>query len=246
MTATINPARTVAEILLENPSRAAVFERHRIDYCCNGRRTLQEACLRRGIDVESVVGDLAPIGESQDQVPLCAGCQEMSCADLVAHILSVHHAFLRRELPRLMTLAEKVARVHGDHAPQCIAIRDVFSGLRDELELHMQKEEEILFPFVVKLEEGIDSPFPTVARPISCMEHEHADAGVALDRLRELTSGYEPPMDACNSWRVLYHGLGELERDLHQHIHEENNILFPRALALESAVRGTGATRYTG
>ncbi len=246
MPATINPSRTVAEILLENPSRASVFERHRIDYCCNGKRTLQEACVRRGIDVEAVLDDLAPIGEAADQVALCPGCAELSCAELVGHIVDVHHALLRRELPRLMMLAEKVARVHGDHAPQCVGIRDVFAGLRDELELHIQKEEEILFPFVVKLEQGIDSPFPTVGRPIGCMEHEHADAGVALDKLRELTNGYEPPMDACNSWRVLYHGLAELERDLHQHIHEENNILFPRALAMEAAIRGTGATRYTG
>lgn len=234
---TIDPSRSVAELLLENPSRAAIFERHRIDYCCGGKKPLSEACARRGADAQAVALELAQCAPSGEE-PRCGDWTKRPCADLIAHIVDVHHAFLRRELPRLALLAAKVARVHGDRAPETVEIAAVFDAMRAELEDHMMKEEQVLFPSVAGMEAGRDSPFPTIGAPISCMEHEHDDAGRALERLRELTRGHEPPADACNSWRVLYHGLRELESDLHQHIHEENNVLFPRAMALEAMLRG--------
>lgn len=244
MQTTIDPARTVAEILLEAPARAAIFEKHRIDYCCNGKRPLAEACARRGLDPAAIAEELAhPAAVAPGA---CEAAAAASCAELVRHIIDVHHALLQRELPRLTVLAEKVAKVHGPHEPRCIEIARVFAAMRAELEDHMGKEEEILFPFVVKLEQGADSPFPTIGRPIACMEDEHTAVGEALEQLRALTDGYDAPAHACNSWRVLYFGLGELERDLHRHIHEENNVLFPRALALEATVRGGPSSRYTG
>ncbi len=242
MNAQIDVTRTVAELLLENPLRAIVFERHRIDYCCNGKKSLTEACMRRGLDADSIAAELLTnTPHSTTENAECKAALATDCASLVAHIVDYHHAFLRRELPRLGTLAEKVARVHGDHAPECVLVNQTFVAMRAELESHMEKEEGVLFPFIVKLEGGTDSPFPTIGSPINCMEHEHTEVGEALERLTELTNAYQPPMDACNSWRVLYHGLAELERDLHQHIHEENNVLFPRALAMEAAIRNNAS-----
>ena len=246
MNAQIDVSRTVAELLLENPLRAIVFERHRIDYCCNGKKSLTEACLRRGLDAESIAEELLnDTPKASGQSVECKTAQAVNCAGLVKHIVDYHHAFLRRELPRLGTLAEKVARVHGDHAPECVSVNETFVTMRAELESHMEKEESVLFPFIEKLEAGMDSPFPTIGLPIDCMEHEHTEVGTALERLSTLTNHYQPPMDACNSWRVLYHGLAELESDLHQHIHEENNILFPRALAMEQAIRTKAPAQLT-
>lgn len=235
MPATIDTHSTVAEVLLANPSRAAIFEKHHIDYCCNGKRTLEEACERRGLDVASVVAELE--GPGSDQTESCALAVAGSCASLVQHIVNVHHAFLRQELPRIAVLAEKVSKVHGDHEPKCRTIAEVFAAMKSELEEHMQKEERVLFPFVVRLEQGTDTPFGTIGSPIACMEDEHREVGEALERLRDLTDNFTPPIEACNTWRVLYHSLEALSRDLHQHIHEENNALFPLALGLESNLR---------
>jgi len=242
MQAMIDISRSVAELLLENPARAAIFERNHIDYCCNGKKPLQEACARRGLDVRAIASQLAECVPADAQ-PRCGDWTGRSCADLVRHIVDVHHGFLRSELPRLGVLALKVSRVHGEHAPDTVEISRVFDAMRAELEDHMVKEEKMLFPSVVHMEAGQDSQFPTINAPIACMEHEHAEVGVALERLHALTGGYQPPEGACNSWRVLYHGLAELEADLHQHIHEENNVLFPRALRMEEALRGQTGRR---
>lgn len=229
-------SRTVAELLLENPSRARVFEKYRIDYCCAGKKSLQEAAARRGVAPQLVLDEL----HACDRGPavVVADWATRPCIELTHHIVTTHHALVRRELPRLLELAEKVARVHGEHAPEMIELPPVVAGLRDEMDAHMAKEEQVLFPFIERLEAGQDSPFPTIGAPISAMEHDHSDAGVALERIRALTNNLTPPMDACNSWRVLYHGLATFEADLHQHIHKENNILFPKALAMEAALRG--------
>lgn len=228
----IDPRQSVAEILLENPSRATVFEQLRIDYCCGGKQSLLEACAHRGLPVADVVERLNSTAAALTDVPVDAWA-ERPAADLVAHIVETHHAFVRAELPRLRELSIKVARVHGHRAPETLDLADVIRRMADELESHLGKEEQILFPFIVALEKGSGTPFPTIGAPISCMEHEHSDAGEALEQIRRLTDNHTPPLDACNTWRVLYHTLAAFERDLHQHIHKENNILFPRALRLE-------------
>ena len=213
----------VGEIATEFPLATRVFARHDIDFCCGGGKPLSEACARRGVDGHSVLAEiekeLADPNTSEvrwDQAPL---------GDLVVHILAAYHRPLDEELPRLEGMVRKVVSVHGDKRPEMFPeLLSVFLGLKAELQDHMAKEEEILFPMIKSGDGGMADG------PISVMEQEHESAGQALRRIRELTDGYEVPEEACNTWRALWHGLRALEEALHQHIHLENNILFPRAL----------------
>jgi regulator of cell morphogenesis and NO signaling len=162
---------------------------------------------------------------------------EMGMAELADHIEGRHHAYLRAELPRIAAWTEKLASVHGVAHPWLFELRDTFAGMRAELEAHMFKEERILFPMVRELEGSQEAPVfhcGSVRNPISMMEHEHDDTGAALARMRELSSGFTPPPDACNTFRATMAALEELERDLHVHIHKENSILFPKAAAREA------------
>jgi len=234
----ITPNSTVGSLVAENPARARVFEKYRIDYCCAGKVELANACARRGADIDVVLRELAECdaggvkasGEDWTKEPL---------TKLADHIVDTHHKFLEAELPRLDAMTARVAEVHGTHAPEVAELREVFVAFRAELEGHARKEETILFPWIKKMEQegsGPMAPGATVGDPIRCMEHEHDDAGAALEKMRELTNGFVPPMDACNTWRVLYASLEALERDMHTHIHKENSILFPRALELEDRI----------
>jgi regulator of cell morphogenesis and NO signaling len=159
---------------------------------------------------------------------------------LVDHIVTTHHAYLREEFPRLTKMTERVAQVHGERHSELPEVRDVFAALRNELEMHMQKEEQILFPMIKQLDSGgaggAAGHCGTIANPINMMEQEHDSAGDALGTLRKLTGGFAVPVDACNTYRVMLDSLAKLEVDLHQHIHKENNILFPKALAAETRV----------
>jgi regulator of cell morphogenesis and NO signaling len=166
--------------------------------------------------------------------------QREPLSDLIAHITSTHHTYTRREIARLGPLFDKVCSVHGKNHPELLHIRAGFRGLAQELTMHMMKEEMVLFPYIVRLEEAVMQrepvsapPFGSVSNPISMMEHEHDSAGNALRAMRQASSGYNPPPDACVSYQTLYKALVDFEEDLHQHIHLENNILFPRAIALE-------------
>jgi regulator of cell morphogenesis and NO signaling len=217
----IDPSRTVAELVLEQPARARVCEELGLDYCCGGKTPLVEACEARGVAVDDAVAALeavtdAPAGERDwTDAPL---------AELCDHIVSEHHDRLRQELPRLDALLEKVARAHGEERPSVVELRDTFAALRAELEEHLAAEENDLFPLV-------RAGGPYDAEQVRELEHEHEWAGSALARMRELTGGYDLDQAMCNTHRATLDGLHELERDLHQHIHEENNVLFPRALA---------------
>jgi regulator of cell morphogenesis and NO signaling len=222
---------TVGEMVVERPSRARVFERHRIDYCCGGKMTLSAACARRGLDPQQVLAEI----EANDQAvaPDETDWNQSPLPSLVDHLLDTHHVYLREAMERLAFLAEKVARVHGEHHPELQEVHGLFEKFRQEMIDHMAKEEQILFPAIGKLVEGSDAPFPfPIDRPIGVMNSEHEEAGRDLERLRDLTSGYRLPEDACNSYRALFSGLSELEQDTFQHIHKESNILFPRAIAL--------------
>jgi len=225
--------RTVGEMVVENPSRARVFERFGIDYCCGGKIPLAEACTKQGADLAAVMQAL-----SESETDTSSGDEkdwaQESMTSLVDHIVATHHAYLREEFPRLTQMTEKVARVHGERHAELPEVRDVFAAMRDELDQHMQKEEQVLFPMIKQLEAGnadAASHCGGIENPIRMMEHEHDSAGTALGRLRTLTDGYAPPADACNTYRVMLDSLAKLEADLHQHIHKENNILFPKALA---------------
>jgi regulator of cell morphogenesis and NO signaling len=207
----------VGELVAAVPARARLFERLGIDYCCGGRVSLADACRARRLDPETVAvlldafGDIPAAGEPD--------WSTVSLAQLCDHIVDVHHAFLRRELPRISTLLEKCERAHGLVEP-----RALFDELRGELEPHMLEEEQVLFP-AVRAGSGIDASL------VDDLDDEHAAVGQLLQRLSVLTNGYDPSAALCNTHRAALAALADLERDLHDHIHEENNILFPRALA---------------
>lgn len=212
--------------MAERPGRSRVFQSFQIDFCCQGSRTLAEACARKGVDLATVI----ELIKAEEVAPAAPGINpaQLPPAELIAHIVEKHHGFLRRELPRLHAMARRVAQVHGPHTPALVEVEEVFTGLFQELDSHLQKEEQILFPAILALSQNGGAVLP-LDRPIACMMHEHDDAGEALRRLRELTHGYEPPAGACNTYRALFDGLEDLEEDLHLHIHLENSVLFPAA-----------------
>ena len=231
--------KTVGEIAREIPSAVRVFEKHGIDYCCGGRTPLEQACGERGLAVERLVADLEAAAS-----PSAAAERDWNAAplaELTDHIVKTHHAYLRTELPRLDEMLGKVLDAHGAKYAYLSRLRDVFDGLCDELGSHMMKEEMVLFPSIVRLEMARragspppPTPFGSFRNPIGMMEFEHDSAAQALGQMRELSSDYSAPDDACNTFLALYQGLAELETDLHRHIHKENNILHPRAIELES------------
>ncbi len=233
--------QTVREIAATNPAAVRVFEKHGIDYCCGGQRPLGEVCAERGISPEAILAEVE--AGSRGQAPE-RDWMTASLAELIAHIVCRHHAYLNTELPLLEARLAKVVEVHGSRHPEVLRpLQPVFAALKGELEMHLRKEEMVLFPAIQELETaaaaGREAELPhfgTVRNPIRMMEHEHESAGQALRTMRELTRGYAPPADACATYRALYAGLEELEKDLHTHIHLENNILFPRAAKLEGRV----------
>jgi len=218
---TIDRQTPVGEIAARHPMATRVFERHGIDFCCGGGRALAEACERKGADVSVVIGEIEKelAGPAKDTVRW----DQAPLMDLVDHIVVTYHRPLDEELPRLEKMAAKVLKVHGEKRPEMLSgVFETVHALKDELESHMHKEEEILFPLI---REGHGA---MALDAIDEMEHEHVAAGEGLAKLRELTSGYTVPEEACNTWTALWHGLSDLERALHAHIHLENNILFPR------------------
>jgi regulator of cell morphogenesis and NO signaling len=224
--------RTVGELVAERPGRSRVFQSFAIDFCCQGGRTLREACERKGVAAENVMEQLE--AEQQKKSPAAANPAELPLHELTEYIVRTHHDLLRRELPRLGAMSARVAQVHGGHTPSLIEMFEVFQGLHEELASHIMKEEQVLFPIVAAISRGEASPAP-LDGPISCMIHEHDDTGAALGRLRELSRGFTPPADACNTYRALFAGLQDLEEDIHRHIHLENAVLFPAAQALTRA-----------
>jgi regulator of cell morphogenesis and NO signaling len=223
----------VAELVLERPGRARVFERFGIDYCCGGKTRLDAACAARGLDLAVVTAALEePLEDGSDDIDWTSA----SLAELCTHIVEQHHGYLRDELPLLRELIDKVARVHGNTHAELLGVQEIFHELADELEQHMVKEEQILFPACIALDAGSTDRFPfgSVENPIAAMLHEHDDVAAGLAALRALTGAYEPPVGACNSYRAMLARLETLEQDTHRHVHEENNILFPRAVELES------------
>lgn len=231
---------TVGELVAQEPLRAQVFDQVGIDFCCGGKVSLEEACKKKNLSVADVVSKLKAC-DSQS-LPEKSNWVAASVADLADHIETTHHQYLKKELPRLQALAEKVARVHGERAPEMVQLEKVFSRMKEEIEAHTMKEEMVLFPYIRTLdsEDSITAPpFGTVANPIRCMESEHEEAGQALFEMRKLTNEYTPPEDACGSWKALLGGLAHLDRDLRTHIHKESSILFPKALLLEEKQRPT-------
>lgn len=212
---------TIGEIVAEQPSRSRVFSLLGIDFCCGGRRTLAEACEALGLDIAQVERLLVAEPRAPDDVDW----RSRSVHELVAYIERTHHAFTKRELTRVAQLVEKVARVHGQRHPVMIEVAAAFKQCADDLRAHQVKEERVLFPAICA------QAGRTLARPISLMLKEHDAVGVELHHIRDLTEGFTPPPGACNTFRAALAGLADLEIDLHQHFHLENNVLFPRVLA---------------
>ncbi|MBI4533678.1 MAG: iron-sulfur cluster repair di-iron protein [Candidatus Melainabacteria bacterium] len=234
----IDKKATIGQLVVERPSRARVFERFGIDYCCGGKRPLEEVCLEKGLDVEEVLVLLSDVtggsnkGEQED-------LSKKSLRELTEHIVNQHHATLKQELPRIASLLKKVVGVHGEHHTELKELSNVFGRFRCQLEMHMQKEEMVLFPMCQELEGAKRLPdfhCGSIGNPINVMMLEHDEAGNDLAAMRQLTNNYTPPADACGSYRALFDGLRELELDMHEHIHKENNILFPKAKGLEAGL----------
>ena len=231
--------KTVRELAVELPNAARVFEKLGIDYCCGGDLPFRKACEKAGLDPEKVV---ASIADAPYEPTPAQNWSKSPLAALARHIVEKHHSYTRSELGRLGPLFDKLCSAHKDRYPELAQMRSVFQALRAELESHMMKEENILFPYLGAMEQAaiagrpIPSPmFGTVQNPVRMMMLEHDSAGEALRELREASRDYSLPADACASYSELFRSLQAFEADLHTHIHLENNILFPRALAMEAA-----------
>lgn len=233
---------TVAEIAAHSLAAVRVFEKYGLDYCCGGKRPLAEACLQRGQDADTVKKELE--AALRDRPAADADWSAFPLRQLCDHIETAHHGYLRRELPAIQARLDKVYRVYNQrYGPTLTGLPEAYAELRQELEPHMQKEEMVLFPAIRIIEEATEAHRPpprlmfgSVANPIHAMEAEHDHAGVALQKIREITGNFNVPSHACVTYRALMSGLEELEKDLHLHIHLENNILFPRAAEMETAV----------
>ncbi len=237
----INKTKTVGEFAVDLPGATRVFEKLGIDYCCGGAKTLNEACSSAGVTEESVVTLLNCLQGLGFDESGAKDWQTRPLSELTKYIVDKHHKFARAELVRLKELLAKVCSVHSLNHPELFRIRDIIFRLQAELTDHMLREERILFPDIEKLEAAVGrgeqaprSAFGTVRNPARIMMQEHDDARDALRNLREASSNYQVPGDGSISFRTLYQGLEGFEKDLHQHIHLENNILFPRAGELEA------------
>jgi regulator of cell morphogenesis and NO signaling len=235
--------KTIREIALEAPLTTRVFEEFKIDYCCGGRVDFAEACENAGVDPELVQKKLESVTTAAG--PVDKPIETASVTEIANHIVNTHHVFTRNELARLTPLMEKVAGKHGESHPELIEIADKFNALNDELLPHLAKEEMVLFPYIKELDiaQSVGRPaaaphFGTVRNPVRMMMFEHDAAGELLRSMRELSSDYKTPDGACPSYAGLYAGLEDLEKDLHRHIHLENNLLFERAVEMENILFG--------
>ena len=238
--------RTVRELAIEIPGATRVFEKMRIDYCCGGGRSLADACAIAGVKIEDVQLELTTASQGQGEE---SNFHTATLEELISHVVGKHHSFTRLEIARLNALLEKVCTAHGENHPELFRISVLFQELGADLETHMTKEERILFPYVIRMEAAARQlvpffrpPFGTVANPVRMMMLEHDRAGELLKEIRALSSDYVAPSDGCLSYQTLYTALAELEKDLHQHIHLENNILFPRAVEMEPIAEATPVT----
>jgi regulator of cell morphogenesis and NO signaling len=229
----------IGEIVADDYRAAAVFQRHDIDFCCHGARTLDRGCREAGVDTADVMREIETATATQGSVPRF---NDWGLQTLAAYIVDNHHAYVREMLPLMTAHSRKIADVHGTRHPELARVAALVQELADDMTSHMMKEEQILFPFIVQLAAAAaqgrpapTAPFGTVDNPIHMMEAEHESAGHAMLEIRELTDGYTPPADGCTTYRVCLQELEAFERDLHAHVHLENNILFPKASALEAS-----------
>jgi len=233
--------KTVGEMVTIDHRAAAVFEKYSIDFCCNGGKMFDVACGERGVDPGTILQELQELDKAGDLKNFRP--DEWGLDVLSDFIVNNHHRYVRRTLPVILTHVDKVLSVHGKNHPELAGIADRVHAVGEELTRHMQKEEMVLFPYIKALVAAEDGhtpanapPFGTIRNPITMMEAEHRSAGDAFSFIRSVSSDFAIPADACTTFKVTYVELAEFERDLHQHIHLENNILFPKAIALEGRI----------
>jgi regulator of cell morphogenesis and NO signaling len=223
---------TLGAIVTSHPSLARELERRKLDYCCGGAVTLGQACREAGLDAVLIAAELSSsIGDEG-----LASWAHLDVDDLVAHLVETHHHYLWDELPRLQALLDTVVGVHGDRHPELHEIAASFRAIRADIEPHLVKEEQVLFPAIRELASTAAMPtfgFGTIGNPISAMLRDHDELGALLRDLRASTNDYAVPDDGCASYRALFDGLAQLEADTHLHVHKENNVLFPRVVLLE-------------
>lgn len=237
----LSSATKVKDIALSNPKARKILEDAGVDYCCGGAKSLHEACMHTDVPAEEILKRLRENSEHVSASETAWGSAPL--ADLTRHIREKHHQYVRRAIPRIRTLLEKVKAKHEENHREIADIQMLFIEVGQEMIMHMQKEEQILFPYIDGLERpvnekrAIEPPFfGTVRNPIQAMMSEHDSAGELVRQIRRATSEYAPPADACTSYQGLYEELRQFEEDLHEHVHLENNILFPRAVEMESTV----------
>ncbi len=235
----IKTSTPVGEIVKMNFKTARLFQVNRIDFCCGGNKTLSQACAEAGIEAQPLIEQLEDMAGDYD--PDSHFINSLAPGELVDYIVKRHHSYVRNAIPFLKQNLDKLCEVHGDHHPELFEIRDLFYGSAGDLTMHMQKEELMLFPYIIKLAAAHrdnqplgKSPFGSVSNPIAMMISEHENEGRRFAKIAELSDNYSIPGDACTTYRVTLKHLEDFEKDLHRHIHLENNILFPRAAELES------------
>jgi len=229
--------KTVAEIVTENIKTADIFKKNGIDFCCGGNVKVQEICQKKGVDFNTIRDEIYNLGNQ----PMSAHDYNSWELDFLAdYIINTHHKYVNEANELIIQYSDKVAKVHGHHYTEVVEINQLFHGIASELKMHMHKEEMILFPYIKELAiankngtKVTPPPFGTIQNPIKMMEAEHVDAGEIITKLAELSNNFTPPPEACNTFRALYAKLEEYQNDLFQHIHLENNILFPKAILLE-------------
>jgi regulator of cell morphogenesis and NO signaling len=230
-------SKTVAEIVTENIRTADVFKKNGIDFCCGGNVNVQDVCKKKGVDYTKIKEDILNIGKAP------SGAQDFNTWDidfLADYIVNTHHKYVAEANQLIIQYSDRVAKVHGHHYTETIEINRLFHEIANELNQHMMKEENILFPFIKEIGKAKKDgsplsppPFGTIQNPINMMEAEHTEAGDILGQIKELSNNFTPPEGACNTFRALYSKLEEYQNDLFQHIHLENNILFPKAIQFE-------------
>ncbi|HMW11932.1 MAG TPA: iron-sulfur cluster repair di-iron protein [Chitinophagales bacterium] len=232
----------IGELVANDYRAASVFKKYKLDFCCQGNRTIGEACELKSVDANALVSDL--IATTQNVEAGAIDFQTWPLDLLADYIQKKHHRYVEEKSLEIKPYLDKICRVHGPHHPELFEINEHFTATAGELAMHMKKEELILFPFIKKMEKakqegtGLEMPpFGSVQNPIDMMMHEHTTEGERFRKIEELTNNYNPPAEACNTYRVTFALLKEFEADLHLHIHLENNILFPKAIEMEKTFR---------
>jgi regulator of cell morphogenesis and NO signaling len=228
----------IGELVAKDYRTASVFKKYSIDFCCQGNRTIEEACEKKNIDTKKVLEDLVAMMESKSEST--SNYQSWPLDLLADYIEKKHHRYVQEKTLEIQPYLDKICKVHGERHPELLKIKEEFNASAGELAAHMKKEELILFPFIRKMTQAkmenikVDAAhFGTVINPIQTMMDEHTVEGNRFKKIEELSNNYTPPQDACNTYRVSFALLKEFEQDLHLHIHLENNILFPKAIEIE-------------